>query len=151
MKRIISLFTLVLLFSISSVYAQCCKNAAQASNCAASSKCASATAMAQNTDAGAVQVIYFHATRRCATCMAVEDVSKEVLKDNFGGKISFNSINREEDSKNPLIEKYKVAGQTLLIIKGDKVVDLTNDAFLNARVNPDKFKAKLKTTIESMK
>jgi hypothetical protein len=49
-----------------------------------------------------------------------------------------------------LIEKYKVGGQTLLIIKGDKVVNITNDAFMNARTNPDKLKAKIKLTVDSM-
>ncbi|MCW0483198.1 nitrophenyl compound nitroreductase subunit ArsF family protein [Gaoshiqia sediminis] len=98
-----------------------------------------------------VKAYYFHATRRCATCQAVESVTKEALKAYYGEKVPFQSINREEDNKNPLIEKYKVSGQTLLIVNGDKVVNLTNDAFLNARTNPEKYKAKLKSTIDSMK
>ncbi len=99
----------------------------------------------QKTD---VKVYYFHLTHRCATCQAVEAVAKESLNDLYGNKVLFESINIENEEDNPLIKKYKVSGQTLLIIKGDKVVDLTNQAFMNARTNPDKYKAKIKSTID---
>ncbi len=104
----------------------------------------------ENITPGDVQVYYFHATRRCATCEAVESVTKEALKEYYSDKVKFESINREEEKDNPLVDKYKISGQTLLILNGDKKVDLTNDAFLNARTNPDKFKSKLKSTIDSM-
>ena len=97
-----------------------------------------------------VKAYYFHATRRCATCQAVEDVSKEAIAEYYGKKVIFESINRDEEKENPLLAKYKVNGQTLLIINGNKKVDLTNDAFLYARTNPDKLKSKLKSTIDSM-
>jgi len=38
-----------------------------------------------------------------------------------------------------------------LILKGDKAVDLTNFAFMNARTKPEKLKAKIKDTIDKMK
>lgn len=97
-----------------------------------------------------VQVFYFHATRRCETCQAVETVSKEAIKEYYGDKVTFECINREEEKDHPMVKKYKISGQTLLIIKGDKKVDLTNEAFLNARKNPDKLKSKLKSTIDSL-
>jgi len=143
MKKFITLFSVIALFAITSAQAQCCKNAAKSASCAT-------PCVQSQTGASDVKAYYFHATRRCATCMAVEDVTKEVLKAKYADKIIFESINREEDSKNPLLEKYKVSGQTLLIVKGNKVIDLTNDAFLNARTNPDKFKEKLKSTIDKM-
>jgi hypothetical protein len=145
MKKFITLFSVIALFAITSVQAQCCKNAAQAANCA------TPCIQSQQKSSSEIKAYYFHATRRCATCVAVEDVTKEVLKAKYADKIQFESINREEDSKNPLLEKYKVSGQTLLIVKGDKVIDLTNDAFLYARTSPEKFKEKLKSTIDSMK
>lgn len=97
-----------------------------------------------------VKTYYFHATRRCETCQAVETVAKEAIKEYYGNKVAFTSINRDDEKDNPMIKKYKVSGQTLLIIKGDKVVNLTNYAFMNARTNPDKLKAKIKATIDSM-
>ena len=97
-----------------------------------------------------VKVYYFHSTHRCETCMAVEDVTKEALKQYYGDQVAFKSINSEEDKDNPLIKKLQVSGQTLLVLKGDKSEDLTNFAFMNARTNPDKLKAKIKETIEKM-
>jgi hypothetical protein len=145
MKRIITLFSILFVLTITSAFAQCCKNAAKSVNCV--------TPCIQSQQAGTsdIKAYYFHATRRCATCMAVEDVTKETLKEYYADKVPFQSINREEDSKNPLLEKYQVNGQTLLIVKGDKVINLTNDAFLYARTSPDKFREKLKSTIDSMK
>ena len=101
-------------------------------------------------DAATVNVYYFHATRRCATCEAVEAVTVKTIKENYGPEVSFESINNEEDESNPLIAKWEVEGQTLLIIKGDEKVDLTNEAFLYARSKAQRLEKKLKATIDSM-
>ncbi len=55
-----------------------------------------------------VKAYYFHGTHRCVTCQAVEAVTKEALKEYYGDKVPFSSINSEEDSRNPMIDKYKV-------------------------------------------
>lgn len=145
MNKFLTILSLIAFFAATSAHAQCCNNAAKPCDETKASACA------QNAkDVTGVTAYYFHATRRCATCQAVEDVTKEVLKDAFDSKIPFTSIDREQDKKNALLKKYKISGQTLLIIKGDKVVNLTNEAFLYARTDPDKFKEKLKSTIESM-
>ncbi len=101
-------------------------------------------------NAAPVEVYYFHATNRCVTCQAVESVTKETLKQFYGDQIVLKSINQDEDKTNPLIKKHKIAGQTLLVLKGDKAVNLTNYAFMNARNNPDKLKEKIKETIDKM-
>ncbi|MCW3788112.1 nitrophenyl compound nitroreductase subunit ArsF family protein [Plebeiibacterium sediminum] len=95
-----------------------------------------------------VQVYYFHATRRCATCQAVEEVTKETIEQNFIDQVGFVSINRENETE--LAEKFKVSGQTLLIVSGDKRIDLTSEAFLNARTNPEKLTQKIVATINSL-
>jgi hypothetical protein len=97
-----------------------------------------------------VEVYYFHSTNRCVTCMAVEEVTKEALKQYYGDQITLKSINSDEDKTNPLIKKHKIAGQTLLILKGNKAENLTSFAFMNARTNPDKLKSKIKETIDKM-
>lgn len=147
MKTILIL-SAMLLMAITQVNAQCCSSAAATADCG--TPCAEATALTQDVDVDDVQVLYFHATRRCATCQAVEEETVKTLKEAFNNKVPFQSINREEDKKNPLLKKYKVNGQTLLIIKGDKVVNLTNDAFMYARTSPEKFNEKLKETIQTM-
>lgn len=96
-----------------------------------------------------IVVYYFHATRRCATCEAVEEVTRKALIE-FGDTVCFSAINREKDENSELVEKFEISGQTLLFVKADEVVDLTNYAFLNARSHPDKLKARIKETIDSM-
>lgn len=96
-----------------------------------------------------VEAIYFHATRRCATCEAVEEVAKSYITENYTDKVSFTSVNREEEENAKLVEKYEITGQTLLIVNGEKVVNLTTDAFMNARSNPDKLKELIKSTIDT--
>jgi hypothetical protein len=144
MKNLITSLSFILFIGLFAV------NAQSISNANAEKQDAPKVASAEIETPGEVQVYYFHATRRCATCEAVESVSKDAIIEYYGDKVSFESINREEEKDNPLVEKYKISGQTLLIINGDEMVDLTNDAFLNARTNPDKFKRKLKKTIDSM-
>lgn len=106
---------------------------------------------AQNKPTGTgVEVYYFHATNRCVTCNAVESVTKEALQQYYSDRVSFQSINREEDKSNPLVKKHQISGQTLLVTKGEKTVNLTNFAFMNARTKPEKLKAKIKETIDKM-
>lgn len=91
-------------------------------------------------------VYYFHYTKRCATCNAIEKATKEVVA-NLKDKVGFKSINLDEDSSKKLAEKYKVNGSTLLVVKEDAKKNLTNIAFLHARKSPDKYKTKLKEAL----
>lgn len=96
-------------------------------------------------------VYYFYATHRCPTCQAVETVTKETLKEFYGDKIVLQSYNFEEDANKGLVDKFQVSGQTLLIVKGDKKANLTDNAFMNAKAKPEMLKEKIRTTIESMR
>lgn len=96
------------------------------------------------------QVVYFHNERRCATCMAVEDVTKEVIEALDSTKISFHSYEIGNKDCAQLEKDLEIAGQTLLIIAKDTTINLTNTAFMNARVNPDQFKADLKSALEKI-
>ncbi|MRT93510.1 nitrophenyl compound nitroreductase subunit ArsF family protein [Ancylomarina sp. 16SWW S1-10-2] len=145
MKKLISTLSLFLLVGIVAVSAQCCNESSTCNTASKTTSCCSATPKSND-----VTAYYFHATRRCATCQAVEAVSKEAIKEYYGDKVVFKSINRDEAQNKSLVAQYKISGTALLIIKGDKMVNLTNDAFLNARNNPDKLKNKLKSTIDSM-
>lgn len=98
-----------------------------------------------------LKVIYFHATRRCATCEAVEKETKQAIADAFGDEVIFTSLNREEEPNKAMVEKFGVAGQTLLLVKGDSVVNFTNTAFLMARTAPEDYKAKFIETAKALK
>ncbi len=95
-------------------------------------------------------VYYFHGNRRCATCEAVETVTKATVKENFADSIPVFIINRDKDENKELAEKLNITGQTLLIVNNSTTNNLTNSAFLNARSNPDKFKEELIAGIKEM-
>lgn len=144
MKRLLTLLTIVFIAGNFTAFAQCCDSkklalAETTKNCSVSQQ--------NETD---VKAYYFHATRRCATCEAVEKVAKATISENYKGKVEFISINREEAENKAMVEKYEVNGQTLLLVKGNKKVDLTSPAFMYARNKPEKLEAKLKSTIDSM-
>jgi hypothetical protein len=158
MRRKINFIGLVAILGLTALFTQACSSKANNSNtetkeesCCSSAKeevaddkpCCSKL----NEDAQAI-AYYFHATRRCATCQAVEKVSKEYIEENYAGIVNFISINREEDQNKELVEKYEIAGQTLLLVFEDEVVNLTTDAFMNARSNPEKLEELIKTTID---
>ncbi len=100
-----------------------------------------------------VELFYFHFTRRCVTCNAVEEVTRKSLDALFlnqlkDGTISFKSINLDESTGKAVGEKLGVSGQTLLLVGAGKSIDLTSEAFLTAKNNPEKLKAILKSNIE---
>ena len=102
-----------------------------------------------------VQIYYFHNTKRCATCNAVENETRVALemfyKDKVeAGEVAFVSLNLEEDEGVEMARALQISGQTLLIVKGENQVNLTNDGFMNARTNPEKFHEILKTQIDNL-
>lgn len=102
-----------------------------------------------------VQVYYFHNTNRCTTCNAVENETRAALEmfyeENIkAGSIEFTSLNLEEDEGKTVAQSLHVSGQTLLIVKGETQVNLTNEGFMNARTNPTKFHEILKTHIDKL-
>ena len=142
MKKLLSTLTFFMMLTVLAVTAQCCNSSAQ-NNDERQNKSVEVSNVSD------VEAYYFHATRRCATCKAVEDVTKEAINENFGDEVKFQSINREKQSDHPMMEKHNVHGQTLLIVKGDQAKNITNFAFMNARTNPDKLKNKVVEAIKS--
>ena len=98
-----------------------------------------------------VEAYYFHFARRCVTCRTVERVSTETLQELYGKKIQLKSVSLEEKAGEELAKKLGVEGQSLLFVNGTKKIDLTFDGFMYAQTDPDKFKEKIKATVESLK
>ena len=144
MKKLISTLSLIFFVGVVSVSAQCCSGATASNSTSSKTDCSETHKTKQ------VKPYYFHSTRRCETCKAAESVTEETLKEYYGDKVAFESINVDKDKENAMVKKYKISGSALLIVNGDKKVDMTGDAFMNARTNPDKLKSKLKSTIDSM-
>jgi hypothetical protein len=102
-----------------------------------------------------LQVFYFHNTKRCATCNAVEAETKIALELYYqdqlsGDEINFTSLNLEDEDGKEMAEALRVSGQTLLLVYGENQVNLTNDGFMYARSNPSKFHEILKTQIDKL-
>ena len=87
-----------------------------------------------------IEVFYFHYTRRCVTCKAVEDVSKEAITELYGELISFAGYNLDEQEGKDKGQDLGISGQTLLIVSGDTKINITNEGFMYARSNPEKLK-----------
>lgn len=107
------------------------------------------------TAADKVEVIYFHFSRRCVTCMAVENKTREVIMalypDEYNkGTITFSSLNLEDEKNKPVAEKAKVTGQALLIMSGEFRKDLTAEGFMYANNNFDRWKAEIKKAIDPL-
>jgi hypothetical protein len=97
-----------------------------------------------------VYAYYFHNKVRCETCLAVEVETKADLENLYGTQVIFNALNLEEDANKAIVEKLQVSGQTLLIVKGNQKINLTNEGFLYARTNPKKFKSIIKAKVDKL-
>lgn len=100
-----------------------------------------------------VEVYYFHFTRRCMTCNAVESESKVAITALYPtqakkGLITFKAVNLDEKTSEALAKKCNAEGQALLVISGGKRVDLTEQGFMYAKSSPLRLKAELKKTID---
>ena len=102
-----------------------------------------------------VEVFYFHLTRRCVTCQAVENVSREAVSEIYAeeikqGKVIFRALNIDDKETEPEAERAKATGQCLLVISGETRIDLTSEGFMYAKTNPDRLKEELKKAIDPL-
>lgn len=102
-----------------------------------------------------VEILSFHAKKRCPTCIAIEELVHEVVVSEFAAQLADGSLTLRVvaiDDETTLADKYGVTWSSLLINRHkdgiETVYDLTRFAFTHARSNPEKFKAGLKAEIE---
>lgn len=104
-----------------------------------------------------VEVLSFHARKRCPTCRAIEQLTREVVAGEFAAQLADSTLRLHvaEISEEPeLAERYRVTWSSLLVCRRsngqEQVVDLTRTAFAHARTAPDLFRQELKEQIEQM-
>ena len=131
-KNILLSFSLIMLIAGLTCFAQPAKKAIQMSTSAK------------------VEAYYFHNTSRCVTCKAVESEAKANLENLYGNKVSFKALNLEDNANKAVAEKLQISGQTLLLVKGDKKINITNEGFMYARTNPAKFKSIIKEKVDGL-
>ncbi|GAO28464.1 nitrophenyl compound nitroreductase subunit ArsF family protein [Geofilum rubicundum] len=109
---------------------------------------------AKVSDGEKVEVYYFHFTRRCMTCNAVEKETKIALEQLYpqqmeAGKLTFTEVNLDEEGSKAIAKKSQASGQGLIVLKGDQRIDLTSQGFMNAR-NPEKLQQEIKKAIDPL-
>ena len=101
-----------------------------------------------------VNIYYFHFTRRCATCLAVEENALKAVEELYPdrlktGDYTFTSVNLDEDTGKEIAYKLKVGGQSLIIVGQNKKIDITGAAWLAAH-DLDKMKGEIKSGIDKI-
>ncbi|MBR9976582.1 MAG: hypothetical protein KFH87_00720 [Bacteroidetes bacterium] len=101
---------------------------------------------------GDIIVYYFHTARRCITCVNIEKLARNTVKEEFGDNnhVVFQSVNIEKKENQALARKHKVGGSRLVICKGEKAEDLTATAFQFIMRDPGKLQSILIATIKTM-
>lgn len=102
--------------------------------------------------AAKIEVIDFHSTHRCQTCLAIENAARNVVEQEFAnevkaGKIVFKTVDVDDSKNNQIAEKFEASGTALFIYNGKtgQALDLTEAGFMYA-VNKE---AKLKEYIRN--
>jgi hypothetical protein len=104
---------------------------------------------------GDIEVYYFHMTTRCVTCKTVEAEARKNVEMLYAdqvkaGKISFTALNLEEAAGKSVGERLGINSQTLLIVNGDQKINITNEGFLYAVSQPQKFTEIMKSKIDPL-
>ena len=98
----------------------------------------------------------FHSTRRCISCVAIENTTTQALEKYFQkevdeGRIKRFIINVEDKENKKLVEKYEVYGTALYLVRSFKgkenTIDLTAEGFKYAKNKPEKLLEILKEKI----
>jgi hypothetical protein len=104
-----------------------------------------------------LNIVYFHAKYRCATCISIEENTKKALNTYFAnqlkdGTIKFQVLDVSNSKNEKIAEKYQASGSSLFLTKlnGTKetTIDFTNYAFSYSHTQAVKFIASLKAEIE---
>ena len=115
------------------------------------------TSMVFGQKATKLQIVYFHAKYRCATCTSIEENTKKTLNTYFSeqlknGTIKLQVLDVSESKNEKMAEKYEASGSSLFLTKlnGTKetTTDFTNFAFSYSHNQAEKFIAGLKAEIE---
>ena len=110
----------------------------------------STQAVAQNEEDGLVRMYYFHFKTRCETCRAVESEAQQDVQLLFGDDVKFTAVNLDEKEGEETGKKLGVNSQMLLVVKGDTRINLTNEGFMYALTDPDKFREIIEEKIKPL-
>ncbi len=107
--------------------------------------------------ANVVEIIEFHTTHRCVTCVDIENNTKFTLDNFFKNEvdnqtITFRTINVDENENYAIAEKFQAMGTALflnVVVDGkEQQINLTDFAFLKAS-DKDAFVKEMKVKLEA--
>jgi len=95
------------------------------------------------TPADKIEVVHFHGTEQCVSCITVGKYALQTIKDRFpdeyeSGKIVFKEINGELPENRAIVIRYQARGSSLFVnaIRGDKD-DIAEDTTVWRLVNSE--------------
>ena len=102
---------------------------------------------------GQTAVYYFRTNFICETCEAIEQVVQHELESKYADelkseKLVFRQLNLDDPQTADFALRFDVVFKSLLILKDDTVIDLTNEAFLYALPNPAKLRQLLDESLK---
>lgn len=104
------------------------------------------------TNDGKLHIYYFHTAKRCPTCLAIEQMTEQVLQTHYaqhlGDKIVYQSVNLSDPQNTALANTYQVAWSSLILHRDTLRIDLTQEAFAYARTEPERFQQMLNEHIQ---
>jgi hypothetical protein len=102
--------------------------------------------------ASVVGIYYFHFERRCNTCISVENNSKKAVEELYpeqvkSGEYFFQAVNLDEASGKETGNKMGIGMQTLVVVNGEKKVDITGEGFMYVD-NYERLKSEVKKAVD---
>jgi thiol-disulfide isomerase/thioredoxin len=94
---------------------------------------------AKVTDDVKVKVYYFHGKQRCRTCISIQEVAEQAVKQNFADnkEIRFVEIDFSDRANADLAEKYEITWSSLVVATENDHANITDQAFALVMSNPE--------------
>lgn len=101
------------------------------------------------TQQAAVDVYFFHTRHKCETCDAIKAETTKALEAFPPDAVFLGFYNLDQESKE-LADAMGIKTLTLLVVQDSVHIDLTNEAYLYARSNPEKFREAIQMAIQPL-
>lgn len=104
-------------------------------------------------DADYLQIVLFHLSQRCESCNAVEQETNALLDAEYGeevalGKVKFISLDFQTEKGKKAAKILRASGQTLFVVWGDSINNLTGPAFMYASTHPEYYRKALREALD---